>query len=740
MKYYIVLFTFVAFAASAYGGPLVSINPALNELYTKDGDYGVADRYGLESVVSRSRFTYPENKADGSKIEVSRDGLNGRWLFGSMIEASSSSQINIAFGAKMHMVRFAVEQQQLVVYKDDPTVPEGPGITEEILNRYPCVDNGGQVSVDLTKPEVSHGVVRFGNAAWNVTSGGQVYDLTVEADYVGWVEKFICISTESGDEPITLFLRFFFKRHLKSESYQPRVYSDQDNAKYGYFRSKVKTLNQFQEPVSVDVINRHDIAKPITYYIHPIMPEEYREAVREGILSWNDVFEATNGVRPIEVLDGEAHMLPSDIRYKVIYWVDHITPGSGGGAYGPSTCDPLTGEIIDGDVVIFGRQWVASLSKKFQEAQAAQAAAASNGSKSDDAAIAAIEKQDRKPLTISFSGGVTWEFEARGFDPDMEKMAAAMLQDDNRPDDLRSFLCEYFKGVMCHEVGHTLGLRHNFSASADSANLQEGQVSTSIMDYIDFNKMTLPGIYDYAAIAYGYDGDASFHTDKNLRFFTDEHAGIVPDCNQFDEGDPYAFYLKRYEGLERYFARTAAQKNQFNASLYDRYAMYYFEPARKYVGFPGPHAEEAFAYFYNNIIKEPEGEMNEAQRAHNAARRRFLTLLLFAAKPKQMAGSWSPMASFRPLNEQQQEYLLRAFAWGLKNDATPMSFRKDCITFLKAMQSPVAYKALKSALRGLKWSAFKDGVNIFQKTDEQIKAERRELSARIKQALANYFQ
>ena len=736
MKFYTYLFLFGALASSAFAAPLVSINPALDAIYQKDGSgYDVADRFELDSFVShnRSRFTYPENKVDGSQVPMDRDGLGGRWLFGSMIEASSSPEINIAFGAKMHMVRFAIEQQQLVVYKDDPTVPEGPGITEEIINRYPCSAQGGQLSVDLTKPEVNHAVVRFGDASWQVTSGGQVFDLTAEADYIGWVEKFICIPTSGEDKPITLFLRFFFKRHAKSESYQPRAYNDQDNSKFGYFRTSVKLLNQLQEPVSVDVINRHDITKPITYYIHPIMPEKFREAVREGILSWNDVFEATNGVRPIEVLIGEANQLPSDIRYKVIYWVDHITPGGGGGAYGPSTTDPMTGEILDGDVVIFGRNWVASLTKQFREAQAAQQAASA-----DENAIN-TSTQERKPLTISYAGGATLVFEARGFDPDMDKMATEMLTDENRPSDLDTFLCEYFKGVMCHEVGHTLGLRHNFSASADTANLSEGQVSTSIMDYINFNKMTLPGVYDYAAIAYGYDGDASFYADKNLRFFTDEHAGLVPDCNQFDEGDPYEYYLKRFEGLERYFARTAAQKNSFDAALYNKYAMYYFEPARKYVGFQGAHSEEAFAYFYNSIIKEPEAEMNEAQMAHNAARRSFLTMLLFAAKPKTLAGAWSPMAAFRPLNAQQMEYLLRSFAYSLKNDETPLAFRKDCITFLKAMQSPVAFNALKSALRGLKWSAFKDGVNVFKKTDTQIKAERKELSARIKQTLANYF-
>ena len=128
MKYYIVVLTLVALANSSYAGPLISINPALNELYSKDtSDNDVADRYGLESFVenNRSRFTYPENKVDGAKVELSRDGLAGRWLFGSMIEASSSPEINIAFGAKMHMVRLAVEQQQLVVYKDDPHSARG---------------------------------------------------------------------------------------------------------------------------------------------------------------------------------------------------------------------------------------------------------------------------------------------------------------------------------------------------------------------------------------------------------------------------------------------------------------------------------------------------------------------------------------------------------------------------------------------------------------------------------------
>lgn len=195
-----------------------------------------------------------------------------------------------------------------------------------------------------------------------------------------------------------------------------------------------------------------DAVEPITYYLDPGTPEPIRSALLEGARWWSQAFEAAgfrNAWR-VEMLPPGAD--PMDVRYNVIQWVHRSTRGW---SYGESIDDPRTGEIIKGQVTL------GSLRVR------------------QDYLIA-------QGLIAKYEQG-------RPVDPRMEQMALARLRQ-----------------LAAHEVGHTLGLQHNFAASMNGR--------ASVMDYpspyvklttngdIDLSDAYATGIgeWDKIAIRYGY--------------------------------------------------------------------------------------------------------------------------------------------------------------------------------------------------------------------------------------------
>ena len=729
-RIFIVSLAFV-FVQSAVAATIVSMNPGItgtDMLAMSDDTSGFST--DVDAALGFDSSGYSENGDDPSNIKIKKENLTrGRWLFGAMIEAASSPHVSIALGADMKLVRFAVEQSRLVIYEDDPNVPEAMGATENIINRYECSVSGENLFWNLTKPEISEANIRRGNLAWQATSGGQVYDLSIGNDYIGWLQKFIFISTEGNSETETIFIRFFFKRYKKSQTYKMRPYTNKDMKKYGYFRSDVSKLDKMSISRSKSVINRLDLSKKQTFYLHPLVPDEYRESIREGILSWNKLFKASNGVSPIEVLDGESWMLPSDIRYKVFYWVDHMVPGyESGSAYGPSTVDPLTGEIIDCDVVMFGRGYVKRATDLFEKnlkEQNSEQDEEKGEVKVKESAEDSIDNTDMSSgFEIAFSGGTTLAFNPRGQDPKVGNIDAEMVAQLDGYDSLHDFICAYIKGIACHEVGHNLGLRHNFSGSVDSDNFDEGQISTSIMEYLEFSKMTEPGNYDYAAIAYGYDGDESIWKDKTFKFFTDGDVSWEPDCNRHDEGDPFLYYSKQYDDYEAKLASWVAEGYIVSYG----YLSNILSTLRKYVGFDHSHSVDAFAFFFNRLIKDPESDATAGQLAHNASVRTGIArILLFPGK------------GINALSYEQKDRVIGALSHAITNDCSPFKFRLNSIKTLDKLQLIEAQDALEKAKRSLSWKKVRSSINVFEKSSREKKNRNKELSIRLEQCLGSYF-
>jgi hypothetical protein len=302
-------------------------------------------------------------------------------------------------------------------------------------------------------------------------------------------------------------------------------------------------------------------SEPIVFWIDRTVPEQYRAAVRAGILEWNKAFEKV-GFRDAIVVkqqDAGAPFDTYDARHSTVRWYVSIDAPF---AIGPASVDPRTGEILNAQVAI-PEDW-SRFSRAFIVEQAPPPSSAHG--------IAAGDRHDDQTCTYASEALAEMAF---GLD-----VLAERGEIEPGSPEAEAFVNSALKAVVMHEVGHVLGLRHNFRAStafplarlADPAWSRENGISGSVMDYIPINiavkgepqgayHETTLGPYDYWAIEYAYRPlpketeaeelakiAARAAEDPLLAFSSDQEsfAGIDPDASQFDLGaDPLQYLQKR---------------------------------------------------------------------------------------------------------------------------------------------------------------------------------------------------
>ncbi len=262
------------------------------------------------------------------------------------------------------------------------------------------------------------------------------------------------------------------EKPMQGRYYDSRVgYFTDSFSDYGSNENRVKDrefINRYRLEKKDPTAKVSDPVKPIVYYISREVPEKYRFALKQGIEAWSSCFEQAGFSHAIIAKDAPTELEdpnwdPEDARYSVIRWAAQPIEN----AVGPHISDPRTGEILSAHVIIWHD--VMKLSEQWYFAQ-----------------VACLDKRAQTlPL----------------------------------PEPLMGELLRY---IVTHEVGHTLGLRHNHKASSsytaaqlrDAAFTEKFGDEASIMDYGRFNYVAQPGDnarlipiigpYDKFAIEWGY--------------------------------------------------------------------------------------------------------------------------------------------------------------------------------------------------------------------------------------------
>jgi len=465
----------------------------------------------------------------------------------------------------------------------------GLAYTDSVLFSVPIITTGpaGGHLIDLAKiffsdlPQISRSLPGFSFAAdrstWASAKGfPDNIELQVAATYgSGGTAEFDTVPDSRG---ATVNIHYSVSL-LPQNSYKPRLADD----RVGYFVTALKDFSQqVDEDRFVRYINRWQLdkadpsaavsppKKPIVFWIERTVPFRHRQPIREGIEAWNEAFEKAGFATAIEVRQqpDAADWDPEDVNYNTFRW---ITAGQSF-AMGPSRVNPRTGQILDADIIFDGdflQFWRQQYETFTPESVAKLTGGAPSGRAGIGAAACGCQLFDgharetalaATALAVSAGGGLT--------EQEKDKLVTQGL-----------------KLVAMHEVGHTLGLRHNFKGSAfrsladmnDVAKTSQSGGSTSVMDYLPANIMPKGktqgeyyaahlGPYDVWAIEYGYKplpggspeaerGElgkiATRSGEPSLAYATDEdtEAGDPdPFSNRFDLGsDPVEFARTRAE-------------------------------------------------------------------------------------------------------------------------------------------------------------------------------------------------
>jgi len=224
---------------------------------------------------------------------------------------------------------------------------------------------------------------------------------------------------------------------------------------------------------------RSEAVEPIVYYLDQAVPEPYRSAFIEGGEWWNRVFEAAGWIDAFRIEDMPPDMDPMDARYHVIQWVHRTEAGS---SIGPSFRDPRTGEIIKAAVRMDSHR---SLADYNLYAGALPATASPGSGPSEEWGRGGTE------AFLGAGGGLDW----------MTILAPDVTAEE--------FAMSRRRQHSAHEIGHTLGLAHNFIAASYGR--------ASVMDYpaplieLEGDEIRMadayrrgPGAYDTLAIRWAY--------------------------------------------------------------------------------------------------------------------------------------------------------------------------------------------------------------------------------------------
>ena len=293
--------------------------------------------------------------------------------------------------------------------------------------------------------------------------------------------------------------------------YLPR----RDDPRIGFFAVQMDDMTSTSATPYRDVICRWHLQhsnkdvlrgppkEPIVWWLERSTPKEFRETIRAAVLAWNEAFSQAGFEHAVEVRiqPDEADWNAGDLRYNVIRWTSSPAPVFGG--YGPSFVDPRTGQILGADIML---EWV-FVTNRIRYRDIYRQPTAMNPFHLQDTTC---------PRACSCSLSAELQMANLFGRHVLNVRGASTVEQDE-------LLKQSLYYLVLHEVGHTLGLSHNFKSSQllsleeihNSDIASQSGLTSSVMEYPNINVAPLdraqglfyttkPGAYDRWAIEFGY--------------------------------------------------------------------------------------------------------------------------------------------------------------------------------------------------------------------------------------------
>lgn len=407
------------------------------------------------------------------------------------------------------------------------------------------------------------------NSSWRLDEARSVIDLDHTASFPlnTEIETLLTFTSDSGSElnqpeSHTLSVREHQSfAALPEPGYEPR----EQDPRVGFFTTSFQDFSQpYDRPLARYLINRWRLqkkdpsaalsepVKSIVFYLDRAIPEPVRSAVRRGALWWNDAFEQAGFKNALRIEDLPEGASPLDIRYPTIQWTNR---SGRGWSVGQSHADPRTGEIIH----------------------------------------AVVQLDSHRMRTINNYWESITPSSRDAAEPSLAAFAALDNLDPQTSEE--QVMLNRLALLVCHEVGHALGLEHNFIASTFGRG--------SVMDYFapririradgtaDLSDAYMQGVgsYDRFAIEWGYSQGKLEGSPDQERARLDTIVrnsiakGIVwgnyedPRWNSYDDGPDPVTWLKEVvpvrDALLAHYGPQMLKKGEPSSMLASRFPLVY---------------------------------------------------------------------------------------------------------------------------------------------------------------------